>query len=151
MLRNFFVNAFRNVRKHSGYFVLNIIGLTIGLTSFLLITLYVIHEISYDRFNKNFKNTFRIKVKGMMAGSTLDMAVTAPPMAQALLNDYPEVEHATRIFKSASNTWVVRYGETRFIEDRVLFADSTFFSVFDFKLLRGGFFQKNTERTHWQF
>ncbi len=137
MIKNLFINAVRNMRKHSGYFILNIIGLTIGLTSFLLITLFVINELSYDRFNKNYENTYRIKVIGMMAGSSLDMAVTAPPMAEALLKDYPDVEHAVRLYKSASNTWLVRYGETRFNEDRVLFADSSFFSVFDFKLLRG--------------
>jgi putative ABC transport system permease protein len=137
MIKSFLINAIRNMKKHSGYFILNIIGLTIGLTSFLLITLFVINELSYDRFNKNYENIYRIKVIGMMAGSSLDMAVTAPPMSEALLKDYPEVEHAVRLFKSASNTWLVRYGESRFNEDRVLFADSSFFSVFDFKLLRG--------------
>lgn len=137
MIKNLFINAIRNMRKHSGYFALNIIGLTIGLTSFLLITLYVINELSFDRFNKNFENIFRIKVTGMMAGSTLDMAVTAPPMSEALLNDYPEIEHSTRLYKSASNTWMVRYGETRFNEDHILFADSTFFTVFSLKILKG--------------
>lgn len=137
MIRNFFVNAVRNMRKHSGYLILNITGLTIGLTSFLLITLYVINELSYDRFNKNFANTYRIKITGLMSGSTLNQAVSAAPMAEALLKDYPEVQHAVRLFKSGSNTWLVRYGETRFNEDALLFADSSFFSVFDFKLLTG--------------
>ena len=135
MLRNFFINTVRNMLKHSGYLILNITGLTIGLTSFLLITLYVIHELSYDRFHKNYENIYRIKVKGMMAGSMLDQAITAPPMAQTLLADYPEIEHAVRINRSGA--WLVKYGDTRFNEDGVLFADSSFFSVFDFKLLRG--------------
>jgi putative ABC transport system permease protein len=137
MIKFFFVNSIRNMKKHFSYLVLNILGLTIGLTSFLLITLYVLHELSYDRFHKNSENIYRIKVTGVMAGSTLDMAVTAPPMSQALINDYPEVEHAVRLFKSGANTWLVKYGDTRFYEDAVLFADSSFFSVFDFKLLRG--------------
>jgi putative ABC transport system permease protein len=125
------------MRKQSGYFVLNITGLTIGITSFLLITLYVINELSYDRFNKNYANTYRIKITGLLSGSTLNQAVSAAPMAEALLKDYPEVEHAVRLFKSGSNTWLVRYGDTRFNEDALLFADSSFFSVFDFKLLSG--------------
>jgi putative ABC transport system permease protein len=121
--------------KHSGYLILNITGLTIGLTSFLLITIYVLHELSYDRFHKNYENIYRIKVKGVMAGSTLDQAITAPPMAQTLLADYPEILHAVRLNRSGA--WLVKYGETRFNEDGVLFADSSFFSVFDFKLLSG--------------
>ena len=123
------------MQKHSGYLILNITGLTIGLTSFLLISIYVLHELSYDRFHKNYQNIYRIRVKGVMAGSTLDQAISAPPMAQTLLADYPEVLHAVRINRSGA--WLVKYGETRFNEDGVLFADSSFFSVFDFKLLRG--------------
>jgi putative ABC transport system permease protein len=135
MLRNFFINAIRNMRKNSGYLVLNVTGLTIGLTSFLLITIYVLHELSYDRFHKNYENIYRIKVTGVMAGATLDQAITAAPMAQTLLADYPEILHAVRINKSGA--WLVKYGDTRFNEDGVIFADSSFFSVFDFKLLRG--------------
>src|SRR5664279_3185414 len=56
-------------------------------------------------------------------------------MAQTLLADYPEIEHATRVRRAGA--WLVKYDETRFNEDGVLFSDSTFFSVFDFKLLRG--------------
>jgi putative ABC transport system permease protein len=123
------------MRKHSGYLILNITGLTIGLTSFLLITIYVLHELSYDRFHKNYENIYRIKVKGVMAGATLDQAITAAPMAQTLLTDYPEILHAVRINRSGA--WLVKYGENRFNEDGVLFADSSFFSVLDFKLLRG--------------
>jgi putative ABC transport system permease protein len=123
------------MQKHSGYLILNLTGLTIGLTSFLLITIYVLHELSYDRFHKNYENIYRIKVKGLMAGSTLDQAITAAPMAQTLLSDYPEILNAVRINRSGA--WLVRYGETRFNEDGILFADSSFFSVFDFKLLRG--------------
>ena len=135
MLRSFFINAIRNMRKHSGYLVLNITGLTIGLTSFLLISLYVLNELSYDRFHKNYENIYRIKVKGMMAGATLDQAITSAPMAQTLLVDYPEIEHAVRVNRSGA--WLVKYGETRFNEDGVLFADSSFFNVLDFKLLNG--------------
>src|ERR1035437_425247 len=135
MLRNFFINAIRNMRKHSGYLILNITGLTIGLTSFLLITIYVLHELNYDRFHKNYENIYRIKVKGVMAGSTLDQAITAPPMAQTLLADYPEIEYVVRIRRAGA--WLVKYGDTRFNEDGDLFADSSFFIVFDFKLLNG--------------
>lgn len=123
------------MRKQPGYIVLNVGGLAVGLTSFLFITMYVMHELSYDRFHKNYENIYRLKVVGRMAGGVLDQAVTAAPMAQAMLKDYPEVLHATRVTRLGA--WLIRFGENRFNEDGVLFADSTFFSVFDFKLLKG--------------
>ena len=135
MLKNFFINAIRTMRKQRGFFLLNISGLAIGLTSFMFITLYVIHELSYDRFHKNYENIYSLKVVGRMAGGTLNQAVTAAPMARALLNDYPEVLHATRVTQMGA--WLIRFGENKFNEDGVLFADSTFFSVLDFKLLTG--------------
>ncbi len=125
------------MKKNRGYLILNLTGLTIGMSSFLLITLYVLHELSYDRFHKNYENIYRIKITGLMAGSSINQAVSAAPMAQALLTDYPEVECAVRIFKSGSNTWLVKYNDIRFYEDALLFADSSFFNVFDFKLQRG--------------
>ena len=135
MLSNFFTNAIRTMRKQRGYILLNIGGLAIGLTSFIFITLYVVHELSYDRFHKNYENIYSLKVEGRMAGGVLDQAVTAAPMAQAMINDYPEVLHVTRVTQLGA--WLIRFGENKFNEDGVLFADSTFFSVFDFKLLSG--------------
>jgi len=135
MLKNFFINALRNMRKQRGYVLLNVGGLAIGLTSFLFISLYVINELSYDRFHKNYENIYGLKVVGRMAGGVLDQAVTAAPMAQAMLKDYPEVLHATRLTQMGA--WLIRFGENKFNEDGVLFVDSTFFNVFDFKLLKG--------------
>jgi putative ABC transport system permease protein len=123
------------MRKQRGYILLNVGGLAIGLTSFLFITLYVIHELSYDRFHKNYENIYRLKVVGRMSGGILDQAVTAAPMAKAMVNDYPEVLVASRVTRMGA--WLIRFGENRFNEDGVLFADSSFFSVFDFKLLKG--------------
>ena len=135
MIKNFFINAYRNMRKQGGYVLLNVGGLAIGLTSFLFISLYVINELSYDRFHKNYQNIYSLKVVGRMAGGVLDQAVTAAPMAQAMLKDYPEVLAAMRVTRLGA--WLIRFGENKFNEDGVLFADSTFFSVLDFKLLKG--------------
>jgi len=135
MLKNFFINAFRSMRKQRGYLLINVGGLAIGLTSFLFITLYVVHELSYDRFHENYENIYRLKVVGRLAGGELDQAVTAAPMSQAMINDYPEVLHSTRVTQLGA--WLIVFGDNKFNEDGVLFADSTFFDVFDFKLLRG--------------
>jgi putative ABC transport system permease protein len=135
MLKNFFISIVRNLRRQSGSVILNITGLAVGLTVFVFITLYVLNELSYDRFHKNYENIYRPKVVGRLAGGELDQAITAAPMAQAILNDYPEVLHATRVTRMGA--WLIKFGDKKFNEDGVLFADSTFFDVFDFKLLKG--------------
>ena len=135
MLKNFFINGLRYIRKQPGYIALNIGGLAVGITSFIFITLYVIHELSYDRFHKNYENIYRVKVVGRMSGGEIDQAITAAPMAQAMLNDYPEIVKATRVTEMGA--WLIRFGDKKFNEDGVIFADSTFFSVLDFKLLQG--------------
>jgi putative ABC transport system permease protein len=101
----------------------------------MFITLYVINELSYDRFHENYENIYRLKVVGRMSGGEIDQAITAAPMAQAMLNDYPEVLRATRV--TGMGAWLIRFGDKKFNEDGILFADSTFFSVLDFKLLKG--------------
>jgi len=123
------------MRKQKGYILLNLSGLVIGLTSFLFISLYVFHELSYDRFHKDYENIYSIKIVGRLAGGELDQAVTAAPMAKAILNDYPEVLAATRVTQMGA--WLIKKGENKFNEDGILFADSTFFKVLDFKLLKG--------------
>jgi len=135
MLKNFLVNTVRNMRKQSGYVMLNLGGLIIGITSFLFISLYVIHELSYDRFHANYENKYRLKVIGRMAGSEINQAITATPMAQAMLNDYPEILKATRVRRMGD--WLIGYGDNKFNEEGVMFADSTFFDVLDFRLLKG--------------
>lgn len=134
MLKNFFINAFRNIRKQSGYIMLNVGGLAIGIASFIFITLYVINELSYDRFHDNYENIYRPKVVGRMSGGELNQAITAAPMSQAIINDYPEVLHSTRVTRMGA--WLIRFGDNRFNEDGVLFADSTFFDVFDLSYLK---------------
>ncbi len=116
------------MRKQGGYSCSHG-GLIVGITSFLFISLYVIHELSYDRFHSNYENIYRLKVVGRMAGSELNQAVTAAPMAQAMLNDYPEIIKATRLRNMGD--WLIGYGENRFNESGVIFADSTFFDVLD--------------------
>ncbi len=129
------LTAFRNLYKQKGYFIINVLGLAIGLTSFIFISLYVYNELSYDRFHSNYKNIYRVKVEGQMSGQELNQAITASPMARALLDDIAEVEQAVRIGKFGD--WRIRYKEKTFNESNLLFADSGFFKVFDFKLLEG--------------
>ncbi len=137
MFLNIIKVAFRNLVRQSGYTFINIFGLAIGLLCSILIFLYVINELTYDRFHEKADRIYRIGVRGRMPGNELNQAVTAAPMAEALDNDYPEVEHVTRI--APFGGWLVKYGEKQFHETErtFLFADSTFFDVFDFNLIKG--------------
>ncbi|KPL12285.1 MAG: hypothetical protein AMS26_18295 [Bacteroides sp. SM23_62] len=137
MIANIIKVAFRNLFKHSGYSFINILGLAIGLASSIFIFLYVINELTYDRFHEKSDRIYRAWILGNMPGTEMRHAVSSPPMMEALLNDYPEVESAVRIHKSGG--WLVRTGDRKFheTEREYIFADSTFFDVFSFKLLRG--------------
>ena len=137
MISNFIKIAFRNLYRQLGYTFINIAGLAIGLACSILISLYVINEITYDRFHENAERIYRIGVKGKMLGNDLNQAVTAAPMYQTLTDEYPEIEHVTRIAKFGG--WLIKYGEKKFMETEktFLFADSTFFDVFSFHLIKG--------------
>ena len=137
MISNFIKIAFRSLSRQLGYTFINIAGLAIGLACSILISLYVINEMTYDRFHENAERIYRIAVKGKIPGNDLNQAVTAAPMYQTLATEYPEIEHVTRV--AGFGGWLVRYGEKKFMETNktFLFADSTFFDVFSFHLIKG--------------
>jgi len=137
MFFNIIKVAIRNLIRQPGYTFINIMGLAIGLACSILILLYVINEVTYDSFHTKADRIYRIGVRGQMPGNELNQAVTAAPMMEALLNDYPEVEMSCRIAEFGG--WLLTYGDKKFTEnsETFKFADSTFFELFDFKLLRG--------------
>ena len=137
MIANIIKVAFRNLFKHFGYSFINILGLAIGLASTIFIFLYVINELTYDRFHEKSDRIYRVWILGNMPGTEMRHAVSSPPMMEAMLMDYPEVESAVRMHKSRG--WLVRSGDRKFLETEreYIFADSTFFDVFSFKLLQG--------------
>ncbi|HEX3006099.1 MAG TPA: ABC transporter permease [Bacteroidales bacterium] len=135
MYKNYIKVARRNLLKHRSYTLLNILGLSVGLACFMFIWMYVENEKSFDRSFSHYKQIYRVCVKGQMAGSILNQAVTAAPLAQTLRKEVPGVVTATRIARFGD--WLVRYEDKRFNESGVLFADSCFFDVFDMPFLAG--------------
>ncbi|HEX9653152.1 MAG TPA: ABC transporter permease, partial [bacterium] len=136
MFKNYFKIAIRNLLKHRGYSMINVTGLAVGIACCWLILLFVHDELRYDRFHENADNICRVTIHGRMAGNDVTAATSPVPMAAALVAEYPEVMTATRI-KQPNNTVLVGYGLNRFNEQRVYFADSTFFDVFTFPLKSG--------------
>jgi putative ABC transport system permease protein len=137
MIANIIKVAFRNLFRHFGYSFINILGLAIGLASSIFIFLYVINELTYDRFHEKSDRIYRAWILGNMPGTEMRHAVTSPPMMEAMLNDYPEVETAVRMRRTGGS--LIRTGDRKFLETEKEFkyADSTFFDVFSFKLLKG--------------
>ncbi|MEM8969583.1 MAG: ABC transporter permease, partial [Bacteroidota bacterium] len=136
MLKSYFTIAFRNLAKRKFYAGINILGLFIGLTSCLLIVLYIHHELSYDTMHTQADRIYRVGLNTKFSDQELVTTTTCPPLAFTAIEEFPEVENATRIFPFFGNQ-TIQHGETVIAEEKVYFADSTFFDVFSFQLLAG--------------
>ncbi len=135
MIKNYFKIALRNLVKQRFYSVINILGLAIGLTTCLLITLFVLDELSYDRFNEKADRIHRVQIAYQLGGKAGNGAVAPAPLAQTAAETYPDVESAVR-FRTQGGYTVYR-GERAYREEEVTFADSSLFSVFTLPLLHG--------------
>ncbi len=135
MLKNYLLLAFKNFRKHKMFFLINILGLTVGITCCLMIFLFILNEFSYDRFHKNGKDIYRVMRVGNLNGSEQEIPYLSPPYATALRNDYPEaIKTAVRV---DFDNDLITYNNTSFNEKKIILADSNFFSFFTFHLLKG--------------
>src|SRR5688572_19396275 len=135
MVKNYLKIALRFMSRQKGFSIINISGLTIGITCSLLILLYIQHELSYDNFHPDAERTYRVGFKGRLEGRQFVSAQTGTPVASALQKEIPEIESTLRIASWA--TFPVRYEEKSFTEDKLLLSDSNFFRFFNFKLIDG--------------
>jgi putative ABC transport system permease protein len=135
MLKNYLRVAFRNLWRHKGFSLLNILGLTIGMSACFLIFLYVKFELSYDDFHSKGARIYRIVTDIINPSETIHFSVAAPAMPTAAKHDFPEIEKAVRF--DPGSVLVRKGDDIKIQEDNVGYADSTFFEVFDFPLLKG--------------
>src|SRR5258706_7027082 len=136
MFKNYFKSAFRNFWKNKTSSAINIFGLTIGMTSCLLIALYIQHELSYDNFEKKGNRITRVIMDYKFDGGTEFKKgnFTSVRVATVFKRTFPEIESAIRMTSSES---VVEYKDKLFSEKNFMFADPSFFDLFTFKLLQG--------------
>ena len=136
MFKNLLRVAIRNFKRDKWYSLLNILGLTIGITFGLFLIFYIKDELSYDRYNRNIDRLYRITsyIKEPER-DTMKMAITQVPLGPALKNEYPEVEEATRFISAGKPMF--KNGDVRFYEEKVFFADSNVFRVFTYKFIEG--------------
>ncbi|TAE50571.1 MAG: ABC transporter permease, partial [Bacteroidetes bacterium] len=131
----YFNIAWRNLLRNRAFSAINIAGLSIGMASCLLIVLYVQHELSYDRFHKKAERMVRVHFYGKVQGQKMQEVTVMPPLAQAFMQDYPEVEEAVRL-RPVGRPAVVYEGK-KFRDARVAWADAHFFTVFSLPLAEG--------------
>ena len=136
MFANYLKIAFRNLARHKGYSFINIIGLSVGILSCLLIMLYVRYENSFDSFHPNADRICRITELQSFPGKEIQhVAVTAGLMASTMAGIYPEIEAVTRL--EQWNHFLVKSGDETLYLENVVYADSGFFSFFGFPLIKG--------------
>jgi putative ABC transport system permease protein len=138
MWKNYFKTSFRNLSKRKLYTGINILGLTIALSSFFAISLYIYHEWSYDRMYTDYERIYKFSQEFSSAGESQMVGTTPASLVPTLMEEFPEVEVATTVFDlSIFSSVIVDAGEGSTEENRFAFADANFFKVFDFRLLEG--------------
>src|SRR5450432_504800 len=137
MIRNYFKIAWRNLMKYKFISFINLFGLTVGLTCCLLIATYIINELSYDKYNKNGENIYRItrtfnNSEGIVS---LRLSTISPPFGYYLPTDFPEIKKMTRLLNNG--TTPMKYKDKLISETNVYFADGNLFDVFTLDVLKG--------------
>jgi putative ABC transport system permease protein len=134
MINNYLKIAWRNLKKNRLYAFVNIIGLTIGIVSCLLMGIYIRHELSYDRFNHNAGRIVRVTMDYSFGDAPQKIAVTGTKVGPQFKRTFPEVIDFVRLYKYGS---VINYNNQLFTEKNILYADPSFFKIFSFKLISG--------------
>jgi putative ABC transport system permease protein len=137
MIKNYLRSAIRNITRHKFISFINIFGLTIGLTCGMLILIYIVKELSYDKFNANAKDIYRVTrsfntpdgVQSLFLGSI------APPFGPLLKNEFPDIKKVTQI--RGNGNVAMRYKDKLLTEKGSYFADENFFNIFSVKTIKG--------------
>jgi len=136
MLKNYLKIALRNLKKNAVYSSINIAGLAAGMACCILITLYVLHELSYDKFHSRANRIFRVRLDLDLNGVLYREPSIPFPTAEAFARDFPEIEKAMRFYRN-DDFPLIELGDRKFIEERFFFADAAVFEMFDFPLIKG--------------
>lgn len=136
MLRNTLKSIRRSLERNRTFHAINVSGLAIGLASSLIIIVYIINESSYDNFHLRGKDIYRLYLDGKMAEESFKGAWTSPIFGPTFQKEIPEIENFCR-FDFDSNKLMWNDPSAKHLEDRVMYADSSFFEVFSLRLLEG--------------
>ncbi len=135
MFHNYFKVSLRNIRRHKGFSFINIAGLALGVACCLLISLWVLDELSYDKFHTHTDQLYRVESDQDYSGRIMHTVSSPVPLSAALEEEVPEVQFATRFTRFGGLQ--LSFDETSFFEQNVRSADPSFFQMFSFPLLKG--------------
>jgi putative ABC transport system permease protein len=135
MFKNLVKTAVRHIIKHPGYSFLNVLGLTLGVTSALFLLIYVYDEVSYDRYHEKADRIYRVSSKITEPDDQFTWVVAQIPFGPKVMEDYPEVEAYVRFINMPRALY--KYEDKEFIEENFFYADSALFDIFTYKVLRG--------------
>lgn len=135
MFKNLIKIAFRIIRKDFSYSLINILGLTIGITSSIFILLYILDELSYDNYHENGKNIYRVISHISEPDDEFTWVVAQVPFAPQVKEDYPEVLESIRFIPEGRTLF--KHNDIKFYEEDVYYADSAVFGVFTYNLFKG--------------
>jgi len=136
MIRNYLKIAFRNLMRQKSHAIINLLGLTIGLTSCLLISFYVIDELSYDRYHEKGERIYRVVMEGEApTGEKAILTIGPHRLKKAFESHFNQIEEFVRITQPYQ--FRVQQGERLFLEERISLVDKNIFRVFDFEWIAG--------------
>lgn len=136
MIKNYLKTSFRNLFRQKSYTIINILGLSVGLTTCMLILLWVLDEYKYDRFHEKVDRIHSVLINNIYPdGNIMTHGATPSGLAQAMAQEIPEIELVARTSMSMDVT--VKYGENSFIENGI-YGEPDLFRIFSFPLLKGG-------------
>ncbi|HWB27740.1 MAG TPA: FtsX-like permease family protein [Chitinophagaceae bacterium] len=138
MLKSYLKTAFRFLLKNKTFSFINIFGLAAGTLCCLYILLYVQEQYSYDRQHKDVADIYRLTTWLSINGDVHNNSTASPPIAPALKHDFPEVEQFTRLVPMlGAGKSLLKYKDKSFYESEALYADSTFFNIFNYHFVNG--------------
>ncbi|RKR85730.1 putative ABC transport system permease protein [Mucilaginibacter gracilis] len=136
MIKNYIKTAWRSLLKNKFYSLINIAGLTVGLAIGIMILLWAQDELSYDSFHKLGANIYKVEIWGGTGSSRQIWTASVAPIGQLAKQQLPDVKDAVRTTGNDDFS-VYKYQDKSFSDQRVIYTDQSFFSVFDFPLIQG--------------
>jgi len=135
MFKNYLTLTVRILRKHKFYSFINIAGLSLGMAVCILILLWVQDEASYDRFNANADEIYRVCFSDLWSGNRVKFSSAPTGIGPALQQDFPEVINSARLYRMPDV--LIGREEKRFVEEYVFMADPSLFEIFSFPFVKG--------------
>jgi putative ABC transport system permease protein len=135
MLKNLIKTAIRHIVKHLGYSILNILGLTLGITSALFLIIYVADEVSYDRYHEKADRIYRVSSTIKEPDDQFTWIVAQIPFGPQVVHDYPEVQSSVRFINMPRALY--KFEDKEFNEENFFYVDSTLFDIFTYKVIKG--------------